>query len=151
MVGTITLPDPRVGESEIGAARLRVEQLVCDLPGGDPADLAFEHPWEIRAFAMTVAAYREIGFDWSDFQQALITSIRAWEETAPAAASAGHEWSYYEHWVAALESVLESDGRLDTSALDAETRDVLAIPANRNHHEAHTEPIAIDPGRVVHV
>ncbi len=136
------LPAPYADPEVLAAARRRVEELVCDLPGASGAELAFEHPWEIRAFAMAVAAHRALGFAWSDFQQALITSIRAWEASATPDA-----WSYYEHWVAALEGVLVDGGLIDGAVLDTRTGDVLAVPANRNHHEAHTEPIAIDPAR----
>lgn len=133
---------PYADAAALEAARRRVEELVCDLPGAGAGELSFEHPWEIRAFAMAVSAHRALGFDWSEFQAALITSIRAWE-----AAPEQGPWSYYEHWVVAMESVLTTDGRLDDALLDQRVRDLLAVPANRNHHEAHTEPIAIDPAR----
>ena len=45
------------------------------LPGeGD--QLSFEHPWELRAFALAVAAHNNGYYDWSEFQLALIGSIR---------------------------------------------------------------------------
>ena len=140
------LPAPYADPAALHADRRRVEDLVCGLPGVGPEELAFEHPWEIRAFAMAVSAHRALDFRWADFQQALIASIRTWEDTA----APPDAWSYYEHWVAALERVLTTGGWLDRTTLDEQTRDVLAIPANRNHHEAHTEPIAIDPARAVH-
>ncbi len=120
-----------------------VEELVCDLPSGRPGDLAFDEPWEIRAFALAVSAHQAGQFDWSQFQGALIASIRAWEKESPSLDDP--TWSYYDHWVAALESVLRGQGMLQQDALDDRTRDILATPANRNHHEAHTEPIAVDP------
>lgn len=143
------LPDPRTSSAELDLRRKGVTDLVCGMPGGEPDQLGFQHPWEIRAFAMAVAAHRELGFDWSQFQQALIREIEAWEnKRPPAASSASSEqegWSYYEHWVAALETVLATDGLVSREELDEQTREVLAIPPNRNHHEAHTEPIAVDP------
>lgn len=141
------LPAPYADPEDLVAARSRITDLVCDLPEASPEQLSFEHPWEIRAFAMAVSAHRELGFDWTDFQQALITSIGGWEERT---GTSDRGWSYYEHWLAALESVLAGLGLLSTDELSRQTRDVLAVPANRNHHEAHAEPIAVDPARLVH-
>ncbi|VVJ17466.1 nitrile hydratase b-subunit() [Amycolatopsis camponoti] len=139
MSATTTLPAPYSSAAALGETRREVEQLVCGMPGGDPG---FEHPWEIRAFAMAVTAHRRLGFDWSEFQGALIASIQDWE-------SSDAPWSYYRHWVSALEVVMAKAGVLDAAALDVQTEEVLALPANRNHHEAHTEPIAVDPARTV--
>lgn len=146
MSGTATLPAPYTSAAALGEARREVEQLVCGMPGGDPDQLGFHHPWEIRAFAMTVAAHRRLGFDWSEFQAALIASIQDWERTSP---ESGVLWSYYEHWVSALEVVMAKAGVLSEAELAAQTQQVLALPANRNHHDAHTEPIAVDPAHTV--
>ena len=58
---------------------------------------------------------------------------------------ASEPWSYYEHWLTALETVLAGSGLLSEADLDERTRAVLATPRNANHHEAHREPVAIDP------
>ncbi len=146
MSGAATLPAPSTSAAALGEARREVERLVCGTPGGDPDQLGFEHPWEIRAFSMAVAAHRRLGFDWSQFQDALIASIQDWERTS---SESGIPWSYYEHWVAALEVVVARAGVLDEAELDERVREVLAQPANRNHHEAHTAPIAVDPARTL--
>ncbi|MBF4998059.1 nitrile hydratase accessory protein [Nocardia sp. BSTN01] len=119
-----------------------VEQLLCGLPGGRPGELSFEEPWEIRAFALAVAVHDAGQYQWPAFQSALIGSIRAWEQTHPIKDAS---WSYYEHWVAALETVLADSGAVESDMLESRTAEVLATPANRNHHEAHLEPIAVDP------
>jgi nitrile hydratase accessory protein len=125
--------------TELGDARRRVEELVCRLPGGDRA---FDEPWEVRAFAMAVAAYHSGQYEWSEFQLSLIDSIRKWE------AGGGTEpWSYYEHWLEALETVLAGNGALSDALLDDRTTAVLATPRNADHHEAHREPVAVDPAR----
>lgn len=144
---TPTLPAPYTSATELGQARGDIEALVCGMPGGDPDQMGFQHPWEIRAFAMAVAAHHHLKFDWSAFQQSLIASIQAWET---ANADSGEvPWSYYQHWVTALEAVLADAGQLSQADLEVHTENVLALPPNRNHHEAHTEPIAIDPARFV--
>lgn len=142
---TAALAAPYSSSELLVESRREVEDLLCGLPGTDPSQLGFEFPWEIRAFAMAVAAHRALAFDWSQFQAALIASITSWESQQ--ASVDGMPWSYYEHWVAALESVMAEYGALASAELDARTSRALAEPPNRNHHEAHLEPIAIDPGR----
>ncbi|MFP5021640.1 nitrile hydratase accessory protein [Pseudonocardia phyllosphaerae] len=128
----------RPGATELGDARRRVEQLICDIPG---TDKPFDEPWELRAFAMAVAAYHEGHYEWSEFQLSLIRSIQRWES-----GEGDEPWSYYLHWLEALETTLASSGALsDSAALDDRTRQVLATPRNANHHEAHREPVAIAP------
>ena len=130
-------PPLRPDATELGDARRRVEALVCDLPGGEQS---FDQPWELRAFAMAVAAYHSGKYEWSEFQLSLIKSIKQWED-----GSAGEPWSYYEHWLTALETVLADNGVLSGASLDDRTRAVLAVPRNANHHEAHREPVAVSP------
>lgn len=124
--------------AERDGARRRIEELVCGLP--DAGDQPFDEPWEVRAFAMAVAAHESGQYDWSEFQLSLVTSIRRWENGEVA-----QHWSYYEHWLVALESVLADKGTLPGSDLDERTKVVLAAPRNANHHEAHREPVAISP------
>lgn len=130
----------RPDATELGDARRRVEALVCDLPGGSDAERSFDHPWELRAFAMAVAAYHSGQYEWSEFQLSLIDSIKKWEVDG-----GGEPWSYYEHWLEALETVLAGNGALSDAALDDRTKTVLATPRAANHHEAHREPVAVDP------
>ncbi|MFE7839556.1 nitrile hydratase accessory protein [Streptomyces sp. NPDC057474] len=142
MSAAATVPAPYSSATTQGESRREVEELICGMPVTDPSELGFEFPWEIRAFAMAVAAHKASKFAWSEFQGALISSIKDWETTA---AESGAKWSYYEHWVTALEDVMSQHGVMATSDLDQRVVQVMAEPPNRNHHEAHTEPIAIAP------
>ena len=55
-------------------------------------------------------ALSEFGhYPWSEFQQSLIDTIGAWEQ---APGDTRGEWEYYDHWVAALESVVDEHGIL---------------------------------------
>ena len=102
---------------------------------------AFDQPWEVRAFAIAVAAFDKGRYEWPEFQQSLTEAIKRWEAGADATA----RWNYYEHWLTALETVLAANGLLSDEHLDETTRAVLCMPRNANHHEAHLEPVAIDP------
>jgi nitrile hydratase accessory protein len=134
--GLRTAPDAR--------ERAAVEDLVGDLPG-EARDRAFNEPWEIRVFGLAVAAHKAGRFEWSQFQAALVESIDRWEKGNPELDHSS--WSYYEHWTNALEIVLGEEGLLDPASLIARTDEVLATPANRNHHEPHREPVAVEPAR----
>lgn len=129
---TMTTPD--------GEARRRVQELVDQLPSG--GDKAFDKPWELRAFALAVAAYDNGQYDWSEFQLALISAIHEWE-----AGEAPPPWDYYDRWLDALETVLADAGTISLDELDRRTGEVLATPANKDHHEARFDPVIIDPAR----
>lgn len=134
----------RPDATELSDARRRVEQLLTELPGpgGDAGQLSFTEPWELRAFALAVAAYHRGLYDWSEFQLALIGSIRRWEGDPHSA-----PWQYYERWLEALETVLSGTGVLARTELDGRTTELVATPRTANHHRAHREPVAVDPAR----
>lgn len=121
--------------------RRRDEEIVLCLVG-EENQAPFTLPWELRAFAIAVAAHEAVQYDWVDFQRSLVESICRWEREA-SDSSAGN-WNYYEHWLVALESVLEECDLLTEAAVDERTREILCTPRNANHHEASTEPIAIE-------
>ncbi len=131
----------RADATPTGDARRRVEQLLTELPG-EADQLSFNQPWELRAFALGVAAYHNGQYDWSEFQLALIGAIRQWEDGA-----AGEPWNYYDRWLEALESVLSGNGVLTGTELDDRAGAVLSTPRDANHHHAHREPVAVDPAR----
>ncbi len=125
--------------TEIGDARRRVEQLLVELPGNRD-QLSFEQPWELRAFAMAVAAHHNGYYDWSEFQLALIDAIRRWEGD-----EAQTPWRYYERWLEALETVLSGTGVLTGSELDDRCHTIITTPRDANHHHARREPVMVDP------
>jgi nitrile hydratase accessory protein len=130
----------RADATELGNARRRVEALISSLPG-EAGERAFEHPWELRAFAIAVAAYHNGQYEWSEFQLALIDAIKKWEQ------GEAEPWSYYQHWLTALETVLAGNGLLSEAALDEGTKALLATPRDAEHQRARPEPVAVDPAR----
>lgn len=132
----------RTNTTEIGEARRRVEQLFVELADGDQ-QLAFDEPWELRAFALAVAAHQNGFYDWSEFQMALIGAIRRWEGSVQDA-----PWRYYERWLEALETVLSGTGVLTDAELEQRFIEVLGAPKGVDHHHPpRREPVAIDPAR----
>jgi nitrile hydratase accessory protein len=57
-------------------------------------EVAFEAPWEGRAFAMAVALVRDRALSWDDFRSRLVAAI----EDDP-------DRPYYESWLVALEGL----------------------------------------------
>lgn len=119
-----------------------VKALVQNLPLLSD-DLAFDEPWQLRAFALAIAAHKSGQYPWSDFQSALIASIKGWEGVGEVGDAA---WSYHEHWLDAIQAVMVDNDLVDVDLLEERVREVLDMPANRNHHEPHYEPVAVDPG-----
>jgi nitrile hydratase accessory protein len=81
----------------------------------DQAAPQFDHEWQRRAFGLALALSEFGHYDWSDFQQSLITTIGDWENTPP---SERDQWEYYDHWVSALEKVVDDHEVLNAPPLD---------------------------------
>ncbi|MCZ2826690.1 MULTISPECIES: nitrile hydratase accessory protein [unclassified Modestobacter] len=80
----------------------------------------FDAEWQRRAFGLAVALSEFRHYEWTDFQQALIGEIGAWEN---APADARGRWEYYEHWVSALHEVVAGHGLLEEGYVNPEDRD----------------------------
>lgn len=103
-----------------------------ELPPGVDAPV-FAEPWQAEAFAMTVALHDKGLFSWSEWAQALSIEVKK-----PGAAADGHD--YYEHWLAALESLLATKGLAAKSDVDA-----MAEAWERAAHATpHGKPILLE-------
>ncbi len=71
----------------------------------------FEEPWQAQAFAMVVALHQNGAFTWDE-----------WAATLSAEIHGPTKRPYYDHWLAALEKIVEQK-RL-TSASDLRKRKV---------------------------
>jgi nitrile hydratase accessory protein len=79
----------------------------------------FEHDWQRRAFGLAVALSEFDHYSWDDFQGELIRSIDSWEQQNGTAGT----WAYYDHWVAALQRVVEGHGLLSDGYVGPRERD----------------------------
>ena len=116
--------------------RLALERLVASLPeaGRIPrkdGDLAFDTPWQVRAFGMAVAAHRAGHYAWSDFQRELMWAIREWED---APAEGRSDWQYYDRFVAALERLVLENGMVDEHEYEERTQEFLTGKRDPKHH-----------------
>ncbi len=92
----------------------------------------FAEPWEAQAFAMAVKLHERGVFTWTE-----------WAETLGAELKSHPQRPYYESWLAALESLVETKGVMTTperlARLDAWDRAAKATP--------HGKPIELHPTR----
>ena len=93
----------------------------------------FAEPWQAEAFAMTVALHDKGLFSWSEWADALSAQVKK-----PDAASDGHD--YYEHWLAALESLLAAKGVAGKSDVDT----LAAAWERAAHATPHGKPILLE-------
>ena len=93
----------------------------------DLEDPVFNEPWEAQAFAMVVKLHERGCFTWGEWAEFLGAEIKSSE--AP----------YYEHWLAALEKIVEAKGLMSQferlNRVDAWDRAAHATP--------HGQPIAL--------
>lgn len=107
----MTASDLRYDES--GKVRLH-DSCVTDV--NQPT---FEADWQRRAFGLAVALSEFDHYGWDDFQAELIAAIASWEKRGETAES----WEYYDHWVHALESVVQEHGLLADGYVGPRERD----------------------------
>lgn len=81
-------------------------------------DVAFDAPWQARAFALTVGLRREDDFPWDAFQTRLVEELETVAgETEPSGGAENVETAYYEAWLAAFERLLLEEDLLDREEL----------------------------------
>ena len=117
------------------AERRAVERLLAELPeaGAIPrkeGELSFESPWQVRALGMAVELNQSGRFQWSDFQSRLVDAIREWEVEP---AEDRGEWSYYRHWMRALERLAEEQGLVASEELAGRTQEFLTGTRDPRH------------------
>ncbi|MEO8280363.1 MAG: nitrile hydratase accessory protein [Ideonella sp.] len=101
------------------------------LLNGQPRDHdgpVFSEPWQAQAFAMTVALHQRGAFSWTEWATALSQQISA----AQSAGDPDHGDTYYQHWLAALESLVAAKGLASA--------DQLHNCAHAWEHAAHRTP-----------
>jgi nitrile hydratase accessory protein len=97
----------------------------------------FREPWEAQAFALAVALEERGLFTWSEWAATLGEEIRR----AQAAGDPDTGETYYRHWLATLERLVDEKGATDAGAL-ARYQRAWARAAART---PHGKPIELDP------
>jgi nitrile hydratase accessory protein len=98
----------------------------------------FREPWEAQAFALVVALHERGLFGWDEWTATLAAEIQA----AQAAGDRDTGETYYLHWLAALERLVDAKGLTDAAALQRHA-DAWERAAQRT---PHWTPIELAPG-----
>lgn len=118
-----------------GAAS-RAAKALPDLPRDDEGPV-FREPWEARAFAVALALHERGVFTWTEWAAALADQIKR----AQAAGDADSGDTYYQHWLATLETLVAAKGVAPTDMLH-QYRDAWDHAADRTPHGS---PIELKP------
>jgi len=73
------------------------------------ADHVFSAPWEARAFAIALKLSESGHFTWDEFRDHLIAEVRASDRIRARDGTSDHG-EYYDHFLHALENLLEEKG-----------------------------------------
>jgi nitrile hydratase accessory protein len=84
-----------------------LEQLI-DAARLDP-DHVFSAPWEARAFAIALKLSESGHFSWDEFRERLIAEVGASDRVRARDGTSDHG-EYYEHFLSALEHLLQDKG-----------------------------------------
>jgi nitrile hydratase accessory protein len=112
----------------------RLESALPSLPR-DEGGPVFAEPWQAQAFALAVKLSEAGHFTWTEWAAALARELSvAAERGEPDDGS-----RYYEHWVAALERLVETKGLVDNAAM-AERKEAWA---DAYRHTPHGKPVEL--------
>jgi nitrile hydratase accessory protein len=113
---------------------------VAPIPQDDDGSPVFREPWEAQAFAMALMLHERGVFTWPEWAAALAQAITH----AQAGGDPDDGSTYYRHWLAALEHLVDQKGVADRAQLAAR-RDAWDRAA---HATPHGQPILLenDPG-----
>lgn len=117
-------------------AASRAAKALPDLPRDDEGPV-FREPWEARAFAVALALHERGVFTWTEWAAALADQIKR----AQAAGDADSGDTYYQHWLATLETLVAAKGVAPTDMLH-QYRDAWDHAADRTPHGS---PIELKP------
>lgn len=108
-----------------------VDVIGTGAPPRRNGELVFQAPWESRAFGVAVAMAQAQVFPFEDMRAFLIDEIGRWEQ-AHDGDDAG--WSYYAHWLSALERLLAQRGLLDSAAIGERMRLIDVHESGEHSH-----------------
>jgi nitrile hydratase accessory protein len=122
-----------LSESDLAIAPDRLSELPR-LPR-DEGGPVFAEPWQAQAFALAVKLSEQGHYTWKEWAAALSDQLQA----AARRGEPDDGSRYYEHWLAALESLVAAKGLADRGAL--ETRKEAWADAYRN--TPHGQPVEL--------
>jgi nitrile hydratase accessory protein len=104
----------------------------------DAGGPAFAEPWQAQAFALAVKLSEQGHFTWKEWSAALADELKA----AAARGEPDDGSRYYDHWLAALERLVQAKGLTDAAALHARKE----AWADAYRHTPHGKPVELGAG-----
>jgi len=105
----------------------------------DEGGPVFAQPWQAQAFALAIKLSEQGHFTWKEWAAALAAELKQAEECG----QPDDGTHYYEHWLAALETLVVSKGLAAPAAL-AERKDAWA---DAYRHTPHGRPVVLGAAR----
>ncbi|MEO0648115.1 MAG: nitrile hydratase accessory protein [Cyanobacteria bacterium J06650_10] len=88
-----------------------------EAPPRKAGHLHFDRDWEKMAFGVAIALSKQGHYEWEEFRQTLMATIKEWEDTHELD---DPEWDYYQCWLATLEKLVVKSGVLQPGELEAQ-------------------------------
>ncbi|MEL7070890.1 MAG: nitrile hydratase accessory protein [Cyanobacteria bacterium J06581_3] len=98
-----------------------------EAPPRKAGHLHFDRDWEKMAFGVAIALSKQGHYEWEEFRQTLMATIKEWETTH---ALDDPEWDYYQCWLTTLEKMIVKSGVLESEELAAQTAQLLNCKAS---------------------
>lgn len=116
-----------------------VGDVIAAVPGvpNDGRAPVFAEPWQAQAFAMALSLQQKGVFTWTEWAEALGDEI----SKARTAGDADDGSTYYHHWMATLERLVDEKGLASSGTLEKYSR-AWGRAADRT---PHGRPIALQP------
>jgi nitrile hydratase accessory protein len=91
-------------------------------------EATFDAPWQGRVFGMARTLAEQGHYSWDEFRVHLIAHIGDWDRT-----EAATDYHYYDHFLAALQTLLVEKGMLDEHSVEGRFKEFAARPHGHDH------------------
>ena len=119
--------------NETNAGDPELDALLLDAGLEPPmvnGEIAFEAPWQGRVFGMARVLQEQGYYTWDEFRAHLIAKIGDWDRSAGADEA---DYFYYDHFLAALQALLEEKGMVAPGELQNRSSELAARPHGHDH------------------
>ncbi|MDH3643321.1 MAG: nitrile hydratase accessory protein [Gammaproteobacteria bacterium] len=111
----------------MSAASVDVELQGIAAPPMANGEVVFEAPWQGRVFGMARALCEAGHYSWDEFRECLIDAIGDWDREAEG------DYRYFDHFLLALETLLERKNLLSAGELSERFGAYQARPHDHDH------------------